>query len=84
MGPAQQDMHGAVLCMLLHVGFLFVIDNGLWPSALILVGNATLVVSERVYVKQFHATHAVTPSLTGARPAPTAPCRCPIMSMRWT
>jgi hypothetical protein len=23
---------------------------GLWPSALILVGNATLVVSERVYV----------------------------------
>jgi hypothetical protein len=31
-------------------GFPFVISNGLWPSALILVGNAALVVGERVYV----------------------------------
>jgi hypothetical protein len=31
-------------------GFPFVIDNGLWPLALILVGNATLVVTARVYV----------------------------------
>jgi hypothetical protein len=27
-----------------------VINSGLWPSALILVGNATLVESERVYM----------------------------------
>jgi hypothetical protein len=34
----------------LPVGFPFVINFGLWPSVPILVGNATLVVSENVYV----------------------------------
>jgi hypothetical protein len=31
-------------------GFSFEIDDGLWPSALTLVSNATLVVSKLVYV----------------------------------
>jgi hypothetical protein len=34
----------------LLVGFPFVIDNGLWPSVFILVGNATLVVSKHIHV----------------------------------
>jgi hypothetical protein len=28
----------------------FVINNGLWPSVLVSIGDATLVVSEHVYV----------------------------------
>jgi hypothetical protein len=34
----------------LLLGFPFVINDGLWPSALLLVGKATLVVSKRVCV----------------------------------
>jgi hypothetical protein len=31
-------------------GSLPVVDNNLWPSVPILVGNATLIVSEHVYL----------------------------------
>jgi hypothetical protein len=39
--------HGSLGC---RWGFPFVINNVRWPLVLILVGNDTLVVSERVYV----------------------------------
>jgi hypothetical protein len=52
--PAMRQQHKAQFWSVwwqprLPVGFPCVTNNGLWPSALILVGNATLVVSERVY-----------------------------------
>jgi hypothetical protein len=56
-------------------GSLFVIDSGLWPLALILVANATLVVSERVGIRVANiaplskAGSMLVCAKAGARPA---------------
>jgi hypothetical protein len=52
-GPAQHST-GTLVAALAAGGVPLLTDNGLWPSPLLLVGDATLALSERVHTSNPH------------------------------